>query len=60
MDSNQGQQPELSGQVLFYNKPEPLTLEAHRGLGVKQVENPFTFLRSAHAIPVTVSEFGVA
>ncbi len=64
MDSNAGgaqpQQPELTGQVLFYAKPEPLTLEAHKGLGVKQISNPFMFLRSAHAIPVTVSEFGVA
>lgn len=64
MDSNEGgaqpQQPELSGNVLFYNNPVPLTLEAHKNLGVKQVANPFTFLRSAHAIPVTVSEFGIA
>lgn len=64
MDSNNGgaqpQGSELSGNVLFYNNPVPLTLEAHKNLGVKQVANPFTFLRSAHAIPVTVSEFGIA
>ncbi len=64
MDSNEGggqpQQPELTGKVLFYNNPTPLTLEAHKNLGVKQVPNPFAFLRAAHAIPVTVSEFGIA
>ncbi|MEM6625530.1 MAG: SapC family protein [Pseudomonadota bacterium] len=53
-------QPELSGRVLFYQNPEPLSIEKHRGLGVKQVANPFMFLRGAHAVPVTVSEFGVA
>lgn len=54
------QSPELSGRVLFYSKPEPLSLEAHRNLGVKRLDAPFMFLRQAHAVPVTVSEFGVA
>ncbi len=52
--------PELSGQVLFYKRPEPLSVEKHRSLGVKQVAAPFSFLRTAHAVPITVSEFGVA
>jgi len=51
--------PELTGQVLFYRRPEPLSLEAHRTLGIKQIQSPFSFLRSAHAVPVTVTEFGV-
>ena len=55
-----GQGPELTGNVLFYNKPEPLSLEAHSNLGVKRIDQPFGFLRSAHAVPVTVSEFGLA
>ncbi len=55
-----GQGPALTGNVLFYNKPEPLSLEAHRTLGVKRLSEPFGFLRSAHAVPVTVSEFGLA
>ncbi len=54
-----GQGPELSGQVLFYRRPEPLSLDRHRNLGVKQIAAPFSFLRSAHAVPITVSEFGV-
>lgn len=52
--------PELSGQVLFYTRPEPLSLERHRSLGVKQIASPFSFLKTAHAVPVTVSEFGIA
>lgn len=55
-----GGQPALSGQVLFYKDPQPLSAEEHGGLGVKQIQQPFGFLREAHAIPVTVTEFGVA
>ncbi len=51
--------PELTGQVLFYRRPEPLSLDKHRNLGVKQVAAPFSFLKTAHAVPVTVTEFGL-
>ena len=61
MESNPaGQGPALSGNVMFYKKPEPLSSEAHGSLGVKRIEQPLGFLRSAHAVPVTVSEFGMA
>jgi hypothetical protein len=50
----------LSGQVLFYKNPQPLSAEEHGGLGVKQIPQPFSFLREAHAVPVTVTEFGIA
>lgn len=52
-------QPALSGQVLFYKQPQPLSPEDHGGLGVKQIDQPFAFMREAHAIPVTVTEFGL-
>lgn len=55
-----GQGPELTGNVLFYRKPEPLSLEAHGKIGVKRIDQPFAFLRDAHAVPLTVSEFGLA
>lgn len=51
---------QLSGQVMFYRQPEPLSLERHRGLGVRRVERPFQFLLAAHVVPITVNEFGVA
>ena len=50
----------LSGQVMFYRQPEPLAAERHGNLGVKRISQPFAFLRDAHAVPVTVSEFGMA
>jgi hypothetical protein len=55
-----GEQPQLSGQVMFYRQPEPLSAERHGRLGVKRIDRPFSFLAGAHAVPVTVSEFGMA
>ncbi|MBU1288617.1 MAG: SapC family protein [Alphaproteobacteria bacterium] len=55
-----GGTPPLTGQVLFYKQPQPLSPEDHGGLGVKQVAEPFGFMRQAHAVPVTVTEFGLA
>ena len=54
------QKSELTGNVLFYKNPQPLNPETHAGLGVKQIDQPFGFLRDAHAVPVTVTEFGMA
>ncbi len=54
------QQPELTGNVLFYKNPQPINPEQHAGLGVKQIDQPYGFLRDAHAVPVTVTEFGMA
>ena len=54
------QGPALSGQVLFYSNPQPLSAEQHGGLGLKQIERPFAFLGKAHAVPLTVNEFGLA
>ncbi|WP_300376515.1 SapC family protein [Henriciella sp.] len=50
----------LTGQVLFYSNPQPLSAEQHGGLGLKQIEKPFAFLGKAHAVPLTVNEFGLA
>ncbi|MEM6534826.1 MAG: SapC family protein [Pseudomonadota bacterium] len=54
------QSAQLSGNVLFYKNPQPLSSEQHGGLGVKKIDQPFGFLREAHAVPVTVTEFGMA
>jgi hypothetical protein len=50
----------LQGNVLFYKQPEPLSLDKHRLLGVRQVERPFKFLIGTHVVPLTVNEFPVA
>jgi hypothetical protein len=51
---------EISGNVLFYSKPEPLTRELHGGLGVNRLEKPYAFAASAHIVPLNVTEFGPA
>lgn len=54
------EEPELTGQVMFYRQPEPLSLEKHRKLGAKRIERPFQFLIGSHVVPITVNEFGIA
>ena len=53
-------QGEITGQVLFYSKPEPLSPEAHGKLGFKPLDAPFAFAAGAHILPLQVSEFGLA
>lgn len=50
----------LSGNVLFYGQPEPLSVEAHGALGVDPVDKPYAFTSVAHLIPLTVTEFAPA
>jgi hypothetical protein len=51
---------QISGTVLFYNKPEPLSPELHKNMGVKRLDGPFGFARTGHAVPLTVTEFSIA
>jgi hypothetical protein len=51
-------QAELTGEVLFYSRPEPLSKEAHGKLGVKTTEHPYAFTAKTHLVPLTVTEFG--
>jgi len=60
MSTTQTAAGEITGNVLFYSKPEPLTRELHSKLGVKRMEGPFKFAKAGHAIPLTVGEFPVA
>ena len=50
-------QPGITGNVLFYQQPEPLSVELHGKMGVKSMDGPFGFARPGHAIPLTVGEF---
>lgn len=54
----QPQQGQVSGNVLLYSRPEPLNPQLHGKLGLTPVDQPFNFARSAHAVPVAVTEFG--
>jgi hypothetical protein len=51
---------QISGNVLFYSQPEPLSPEMHGKLGVKSMDGPFGFAKTGHAIPLTVGEFPLA
>jgi hypothetical protein len=53
-------QPEITGNVLLYSKPEPLSVEVHGKLGLKRSDRPYSFASMAGAIPVQVTEFGPA
>ena len=50
----------LSGNVLFYGKPEPLSVEAHGALGVDAVAKPYGFVAQTNLVPLTVTEFAPA
>jgi hypothetical protein len=51
---------ELTGDVLFYSQPEPLSKETHTGLGIRNIESPYSFTARTHLVPLTVTEFGPA
>jgi hypothetical protein len=53
-------QGQISGTVLFYSQPEPLSPETHGKMGVKSMDGPFGFAKVGHAIPLTVGEFPLA
>ena len=48
---------QLSGNVLFYSQPEPLSNETHGKLGLRRIDRPFAFAAGAQAVPLTVTEF---
>ena len=50
----------LSGNVLFYGQPEPLSIDAHGKLGVDPVDQPYAFAAKTHLVPLTVTEFAPA
>jgi hypothetical protein len=52
--------PGITGNVLFYTKPEPLSKEMHSKIGLKRMDKPFAFAAQTHVVPLTVSEFPVA
>ena len=56
----EAQQPTVSGNVMFYEKPVPLNREQHKGYGVTPVDNPFDFMKKSHFLPLTAAEFGSA
>ncbi|MNX57252.1 SapC [compost metagenome] len=50
----------LSGNVLFYTQPEPISFEAHGALGVTPADKPYAFVAQTNIVPLTVTEFAPA
>jgi len=50
----------VTGNVMFYGNPQPLSKENHKGFGVTQVEKPFDFMSKQHFMPLTAAEFAPA
>ncbi len=53
-------EPQLSGRMFLFEKPELINKEQHGDLGVSQVDKRFEFCASARAVPLTVSEIPAA
>lgn len=51
---------QITGNVLLYSKPEPLSIELHGALKMKRSDTPYAFAAMSHVIPVQVTEFGPA
>lgn len=51
---------QLQGNVLFYNRPEPLNADAHGRLGLRRIDAPFAFAARSQVAPLTVTEFNNA
>ena len=51
---------EITGNVLFYSRPEPLNKDTHGAIGLRRMEKPFAFAAKSHVVPLTVTEFPVA
>ena len=50
----------LTGNVLFYKTPEPLTPEIHGNMGISAVPSPHAFVAETNVVPLTVAEFPAA
>lgn len=50
----------LSGNVLFYSQPEPLSADVHGKLGVTPADKPYAFVAQTNIVPLTVTEFAPA
>ncbi|HEX4198792.1 MAG TPA: SapC family protein [Caulobacteraceae bacterium] len=50
----------VTGNVLLYDRPEPLDPRRHANLGLLKTDKPFGFVAKQHFVPLHVGEFGPA
>ena len=60
MAQEQNNDATLSGNVLFYKSPEPLTPELHGSMGISATPAPHAFVAETNVVPLTVAEFPAA
>lgn len=60
MEQTQAALGPISGTLLFYSTPEPLSKDVHGDLGVQRMDKPFAFAQAGHVVPLTVAEFTFA
>lgn len=53
---SQTEAPQITGNMLFYQRPELLNREHHGSLGMIPSEKPFSFASKARAVPITILE----
>lgn len=53
-------EPQLSGNMFLFERPELLTREKHGALGLTRTEKPYAFCARIRAVPITVSEISTA
>jgi len=51
---------DITGNVMMYANPQPLTKDKHAKFGVTPVKKPFEFMEKTHFMPITAPEFGSA
>jgi hypothetical protein len=54
------QAPQITGAMLFYQRPELLNKENHAALGMVATQKPFSFCAKARAVPVNITEAALA
>jgi len=58
--ADQAKSGQLSGNVVLYKQPEPLNVEQHSKLGLKNDQSGFAYAKTTHFVPLTVEEFAIA
>lgn len=53
-------QPQVTGKILMYERPELLNRETHGALGISRPARPFGFCAKLRAAPLTIGEISLA
>jgi hypothetical protein len=57
---SESMQPQITGKIMMYERPELLNREAHGALGISRPKRPFGFCAKLRAAPITIGELSLA